>query len=172
MHQESNRSTDHQVKRFPSVAILAGVVSLVVLAGALTLTRRSEVSPAASELTVLSAWVRPAEVGGTSAIYFTIDNPTATIDRLISIQTEGDESVELHRTQVDEHGVARMAPLRDGLEIPAGATIRAEPDGLHVMLTDVDAALKPGEYALLTFQFASGKSISVEALVTDTPPLP
>lgn len=64
--------------------------------------------------------------------YMTITNNGDTDDRLIAIEADF-ERVELHNVTVDDNGVAKMAPLADGIAIPAGATVELKSGGYHTM---------------------------------------
>ncbi len=62
--------------------------------------------------------------------------------------------------------MARMRPLSE-IPIPAGATVKIEPGGIHIMLVDLKAPLEPGRPVPLELQFRNaGKvkvSLSIEA---------
>jgi periplasmic copper chaperone A len=47
------------------------------------------------------------------------------------------------------------------LDVEGGATIKFAPGGLHVMVFDLDPALKAGETGELTVTFADGEKASV-----------
>jgi copper(I)-binding protein len=69
--------------------------------------------------------------------------------------------VELHRSWIED-GVARMA-REEAIEVPAGATVRFEPGGLHLML--FDAQLTPGSPVPLRLWFDDGSLREVVARV-------
>ena len=58
-----------------------------------------------------------------------------------------------------------MAHLDKGLVVPANATISFAPGTMHAMLFGLAPEVKPGSKILLTFRFAQGDPINVEALV-------
>lgn len=74
-----------------------------------------------------------ANVGGG---YMTIENTTKKADTLLEVRVEAIPRVELHRSETDENGVARMIK-QEGIEIPAGETVMLQPGGLHVMFMEL-----------------------------------
>jgi copper(I)-binding protein len=51
--------------------------------------------------------------------------------------------------------------------VPAGATVRFEPGGLHVMLLDIVAPLTPGMEVELTLRFATAEAVTIKLPVVD-----
>lgn len=98
-----------------------------------------------------------AKVG---AGYLEIRNDGDVADRLVSVACDCAEISEVHQMSMN-NGVMRMQALTDGLEIPAGATVKLAPGGYHLMFIhltgpfEADATIK----ATLTFEHAG----SVEA---------
>ena len=71
--------------------------------------------------------------------------------------------VEMHETM--SHGsMSRMRPL-ERIEPAGDGRIVFAPGGRHLMLFDVDPALKPGDRADLVFRFARGAPVTVGARV-------
>lgn len=70
-----------------------------------------------------------ANVGGG---YMTIENTSDTADTLVAIRVAEIPRIELHLSETDANGVARMTK-QDGIPIPAGETVMLQPGGLHVM---------------------------------------
>ena len=105
-----------------------------------------------------------APVGGG---YVTIRNDGASDDRLLSISVSADLAgkVELHEMRM-EGDVMRMAPLADGVQIPAGGEAVLEPGGMHVMFMDLGAPLPAGTSfpATLTFQNAGAVDVLFEVI--------
>lgn len=71
-----------------------------------------------------------AEVAGG---FLKITNNGTEDDRLVSVTIEGIARVEIHEMKT-ENGVMSMRPLKDGLLIPAGATVELKPGSFHVMI--------------------------------------
>jgi hypothetical protein len=74
-----------------------------------------------------------ANVGGG---YMTIENTTGAADKLLEVRVDAIPRVELHLSETDANGVARMIK-QDGIEIPAGETVTLQPGGLHVMFMEL-----------------------------------
>ena len=71
--------------------------------------------------------------------------------------------VEFHRTIIAQ-GMARMRPA-DDLRIAPGATLTAEPGGLHLMLVDLKAPLSAGTTIPLSLRFERAGEITVSVRV-------
>jgi copper(I)-binding protein len=117
-------------------------------------------SASGQTLQVTGAWARPGLVDGNSAVYFTIDNPTAIEDTLLSASSDVAGSVELHMTMMEGDNM-QMMPQKE-VPVPVGKT-EFKPGGLHVMLVGLKQDLKPGDTfsAMLKFKTAGEKSLEV-----------
>ena len=62
----------------------------------------SQKGEAPSAPVVKDAWARPGVAGGNSAIYFVVDNTGGQADQLVGASGEVAESLELHRSQMDD----------------------------------------------------------------------
>ena len=118
----------------------------------------------ADVLGVEGAWAR-ASIGTSrpAAAYFNIVNGSATGDRLVAIGSEVAGSATIHRT-VSHDDVMRMEPI-GFLPIPAGATVRFAPGGLHVMLMDLKRPLTKGMSITLSLTFERAGLVEVTAIV-------
>ena len=96
----------------------------------------------------------------TGAGYLSVTNAGGEADRLLAVEADFPR-VELHTTEVDAAGVARMVPL-EALEIPAGATARLEPRGAHVMLLGLAAPLAAGDRVPAVLVFEKAGEVAVE----------
>lgn len=121
----------------------------------------------ASTLTVIEPWARPGAAGGSSAVYFSLQNGTAEDDTLLSAASDAAAVVEVHRTMMDEAGTMQMQHQSEGVEIPAGQTVLFEPGGLHIMLMQLNADLQPGDTLAVRLQFAEAGEITVQAEVRE-----
>ncbi|QPQ55278.1 copper chaperone PCu(A)C [Allosphingosinicella flava] len=111
---------------------------------------------------ISNAFVRlPAVAGRPGAAYFTLRNEgEARI--LASVSSSKAKRAEIHESKM-EGGMMRMAKL-ENLPLPAGATTTLASGGLHIMLFDLDPALKAGDSVPLTLEFADGDSLRMEAI--------
>lgn len=95
----------------------------------------------------------------TGAGYLSITNTGGAPDRLLEIQADF-PAVQLHTTEVDAQGVARMRHV-EALEIPAGATVTLEPRGLHIMFMGLTAPLEAGGTFDATLVFEQAGTVPV-----------
>jgi len=117
-----------------------------------------------AELTVENAWVRlSATPNGPAAAYFIVRGGMVD-DRLIAVTSENAIRSELHES-MKSGGMASMKPLADGVPVPAKSTVTFEPGGRHVMLFDINPALKPPRTTTLTLTFASGARFKARAVL-------
>lgn len=116
-------------------------------------------------LQVSGASARATPPGTTvGAIYFSITNSGDAEDRLESVSTPVARSVQLHATST-VHGVMQMREV-DGVACPPGATVKAEPGGLHVMLIGLSAPLTLGTVFAVSLQFHSAGVLTLQVPVT------
>jgi periplasmic copper chaperone A len=116
----------------------------------------------AAEFPVTDATVSiPAVAGRPGAAYFKL-NGGAQDTRLMEVSTATALRVELHES-ITKNGVASMTPIEGGVSIPAGGRVIFAPGGKHAMLFDVKPGLKPGDKVRLSFSYADGKVVDVDA---------
>jgi copper(I)-binding protein len=109
-------------------------------------------------------WTRPAPPGMSMGVaYLSITNRGTGEDRLIGASTPAAESVQIHRTTIVD-GMARMRPMTEVVIAP-GATVRIEPDGIHLMLIGLKTALRAGETVPLTLEFQHAGKLTVQLAV-------
>lgn len=124
---------------------------------------------AAGDLRIAHPWTRPTTAGApVAAGYFEVTNVGKTADRLVSAASPSAARVELHQSSM-EGGVMRMKALPDGVEIPAGATVRLAPGGLHLMLMGPGKAFLEGDRIPLILTFARAGKVSVELAAESRP---
>jgi copper(I)-binding protein len=97
------------------------------------------------------------------AAYFTIRNGGPGPDVLLAVSSPAALRSELHRTST-EQGMARMRPP-GAVEIAAGQSITAQPGGLHVMLTGLQAPLAAGTKVPMELTFRHAGTLAVEVEV-------
>lgn len=96
----------------------------------------------------------------TAAAYMMITNGNAEPDRLIAVEGAAARRIELH-AHVLEDGIARMTALKQGVDLPAGATVALQRNGLHVMLMGLGQPLEPGAELPLTLVFERAGRIAL-----------
>ena len=113
------------------------------------------------EVAVSDAWVRLAAAPGRPAGGYFAIRGGATDQTLVTVSTPAAGRVELHETM--KHGNAMtMAPVGQ-VTVPAGASVTFVPGGKHLMLFDVAPAIAKGAKFPLTFTFADGHTLTVDA---------
>ncbi len=138
-------------------AVAAGLVLALLLAAC---SASSSGSP-----TVTDAWVRPSTgMQGAVAGYFTITNSTGRDDALLSATSPIAKTVELHETSTDASGMTGMKPI-DRVAVAAGATVKLEPGGMHLMLMDLTQALPAGGTVEFDLVFEHAGRVVVQAQV-------
>jgi copper(I)-binding protein len=136
-----------------TTAALAAALALALPAGAHEFT--------AAALTIEHPYApATAATARTAAGYLSITNSGDTADRLIAVRADFPR-VEMHTTETDAAGVTRM-PHVESLEIPAGATVRFAPRGLHVMFMGLEAPLVEGESFPAVLVFEAAGEVPVE----------
>jgi copper(I)-binding protein len=98
-----------------------------------------------------------------TAAYMTLRNVGNAPDRLTGARSEIARMTELHRTTIDDRGLARMGEV-DGLDLPAGGTALLEPGGFHVMMMGV-GPLVEGDTVEITLLLEASGSLDIVAEV-------
>ncbi len=84
--------------------------------------------------------------------YLSIDNQGDSDDRLLRVESTAARRVEIHEMR-EQNGVVRMRQLEAGLQLPARATTRLEPGGLHLMFIGPVKPFVEGEQIAATLVF-------------------
>ncbi|MEQ1772841.1 MAG: copper chaperone PCu(A)C [Burkholderiales bacterium] len=139
-------------------------VIFVRAVGILCLTMCLPLVASAQSVDVKDAWVRgtvPAQKA-TGAFMEITGKSTA---RLLSAESPVASSVEIHNMTMDK-GVMKMFQV-DGIDVPAGKTVKLAPGGYHVMFMGLKQQMKAGERVplKLTFELADKKRESLELSV-------
>jgi copper(I)-binding protein len=137
------------------------------LALALALALATATAPAlaqefkAGDIVVDKAWSRATPKGAdTGSGYLTIHNNGATPDKLTGGSADF-AAVEIHEMKTD-NGVMQMRELKEGLNIPAHATVRLAPGGYHLMFTHLTKPLEKGQTVAATLTFEHGGPVTVQ----------
>lgn len=93
--------------------------------------------------------------------FLTIVNHGAEPDRLVSITSPVSGDVQMHEMSL-QNDVMQMRKLTDGIPIPAGATVKLGPGGLHVMFMKIAAPFREGESFPATLNFEKAGEITVQ----------
>jgi len=96
--------------------------------------------------------------------YLTLSNEGRTADKLVSASSPAAGTVSLHAMSMNG-SVMQMRALPDGLDIPAGATVKLTPDGLHLMFEHLKGPFVEGKTVPVTLRFQKGGEITVQLSV-------
>lgn len=142
------------------VAAVAAALAAALAAAPLLAPAQAE-SVRAGDIVVDTPWSR-ATPGGAKVAggYLTLVNEGDASDRLIGGTAEIAGRFEVHSMEMVD-GVARMAPVEGGLEIPPGETVRLEPGGYHVMFMGLARPLAAGETFAGTLVFERAGEVPV-----------
>ena len=118
----------------------------------------------AQSVEVKDAWIRgtvPAQKATGAFMDITAKNNA----RLISVESKIAASTEIHNMTMN-NGVMKMFPV-DGVDVPAGKTVKLAPGGYHVMVIGLKEQIKPGDRVplKLNFELADKKRESLELSV-------
>ena len=118
----------------------------------------------AGDLRVDQPWARatPGRVPN-GAVYMTLTNQGATVDRLVGASSPAAKHAGLHSHSM-EGGVMKMRPVKAMEVVPGSPTVLA-PGGLHIMLMGLTAPLKEGERFPVTLTFERAGSLDIEVTV-------
>lgn len=120
---------------------------------------------AKSGVMISHPWVRAATAGmANSAAYMMIENAGMHDDRLIAVQGDIAQHIEIHETSMVDN-VMKMREIEGGLVIPENTQIELKPKGLHIMLMGLNGALKVGDKHTITLVFEKAGAIEVELKV-------
>jgi copper(I)-binding protein len=126
----------------------------------------------AGSLDISDPWSRATPKGSSVAAgYMTIKNTGSTPDRLISGSSDVASKFEVHEMKM-ENDVAKMRPVKGGLEIKPGETVELKPGSFHVMFVGLKKPLSAGEHfkATLVFEKAGPVSVDYDVLVMGSQP--
>lgn len=129
----------------------------------------SGAAAAAGTLAVEQAWIRAAPPGVPMlAGYADLRNTGDAPLRISAVESAAFGSVSLHETTVVD-GVSRMREL-PGLAIDAGASVRLEPGGKHLMLMEPRQPVDARAPISLRFVLEDGRRVDAPFVVTDQAP--
>lgn len=108
-------------------------------------------------------WIRPS-TGPNTAAYLTIASPTGEPDRLIKVDCDHANTVELH-DHINDNGIMRMRPV-DYIEIGKDP-VSLKPGSLHIMLMGIKDSFQGKEKIPLTLHFEKAGSVTLDFSVKE-----
>jgi periplasmic copper chaperone A len=116
----------------------------------------------AGSLDISDPWSRATPKGSSVAAgYMTIKNNGSTPDRLVSGSSDVASKFEVHEMKM-EGDVAKMRPVKGGLEIKPGETVELKPGSFHVMFVGLKKPLSAGDHFKATLVFEKAGPVSVD----------
>lgn len=113
---------------------------------------------------VENAWVRPVEVDGTTAGYFTLVNDSPDSLVLVGVDVPAAASSMMHETVKDSAGMMSMQHVERFVVAP-NARLEFTPGGNHIMAMQSYVVLAEGDTTGVELHFADGRSLHVTARV-------
>lgn len=137
----------------PSSRALSALVLALSFATVAPLAHAAECAPR-----VRDGWIRLVPGGmPMHAGFGRIENPCPMPANVVSARSPAYGSVELHETRIVD-GVSRMRAVPTLRIAPDGAAV-LKPGGLHLMLMQPTATLKPGSKVAIEFSTGDGRRV-------------
>lgn len=111
-------------------------------------------------------WGRPSPSAAENAAFYMTLVGGSEADTLTAASSDACTMTEIHETSMTD-GQMSMAPVPDGIEVPADTTVMLEPGGYHVMCMGVTEALEAGDTVDVNLEFASGEEATVNAEIRE-----
>ena len=121
------------------------------------------IGPVQHKLSVDNIWMRPADKGMNSAMYFKIVNNSGKPDTLYKVTSGAAELVQIHETFM-KNGLMGMREIKY-VAIPAHSSVIFKPGGYHVMFIKLKKDLKVKKRASALLLFKSGLKIKVRPVI-------
>jgi copper(I)-binding protein len=116
-------------------------------------------------IAVAEAWAAPTPKGAkVAAGFFVVANAATTDDRLVGATSARAKRVELHEMS-KEGKTMKMRPVKDGIAVPAGASVTLSEDGLHLMFTEIDKPFVVGDTIPVKLVFEKGGEVEIAVVV-------
>jgi copper(I)-binding protein len=133
-----------------------------IAAFGLAVTAATAADYKADSLDISDPWSRATPKGASVAAgYMMIKNNGSTPDRLVSGSSNVASKFELHEMKM-KNGVAKMRPVKDGLEIKPGETVELKPGSFHVMFVGLKKPLSAGDHFKATLVFEKAGTVNVD----------
>jgi len=139
-------------------------IRIAFLAGALALAVTSAYARdyKLGTIDVSDPWSRATPKGTTVAAgYMKITNTGTAVDRLTGGSADVASRFEVHEMSM-EGGVAKMRPLKGGLEIKPGETVELKPGSFHIMFMGLKKPLSEGDHVKAKLTFEKAGTVEVE----------
>lgn len=143
----------------------ATILSLAMPLGSLLACQAVRPTPMRpTHIVIDEVWLRPAGLGGSTAAFMRIHNPTSEADRLLGARTPLARQCRLQQTQL-RGGSFEVLELGEGIQVESGAMVELLPGGFQVAILGLRSPLSPGDTVPLTLVFQRAGEVQVEARV-------
>jgi copper(I)-binding protein len=116
----------------------------------------------AGGIEIADPWARATPKGASVAGgYMKITNTGTSPDRLLRGSSDVAPTFEVHEMSM-ENGIAKMRPVKGGLEIKPGETVELKPGSFHVMFVGLKKPLTAGEHVAATLVFERAGKVEIE----------
>jgi Uncharacterized protein conserved in bacteria len=119
----------------------------------------------AGKIEVESPYIRPADVGMTSALYFQVINHSDENDTLYDVHANFCEIAQIHESFMKD-GMMGMRQVKY-VVVPARSVLMFKPGGYHVMLINVNRKLAKGNNESVELLFKRSGKYVLNAKVHD-----
>lgn len=109
-------------------------------------------------------WARAAIQNGNGAVYMVLHNHSSQPDELIGATSDVAQSIELHKSEVNDQGVMVMHK-QQAISLPADGEVVLEPGGYHIMLLGLKKDLKEGDTFKIVLKFKSHPDLPLQVAV-------
>jgi copper(I)-binding protein len=154
--------TFHRIMLAALAAAMLAATPATTFAEDAMATQMGEAPVKVGDLEISGAFARAtlpnAPVGGG---YFTVTNKGTAPDRLVSVTSSAAASVTLH-TMGMEGNVMKMRDLPNGIDVPAGVTVKLTPSGLHMMFEHLNGPFVQGKTVPVTLSFEKAGSVTID----------
>lgn len=148
-----------------SFQIRNAAIAAIALSATLGFTSATATAQAeafrSGDITIETPWTRVTPAGARVAGgYMVITNNGTEPDRLIGGASEIAPRVEVHSMEMVD-GVARMAEVEGGLEIPPGESVALEPGSYHIMFMNLATPVTAEEPVTGTLVFERAGEVAI-----------
>lgn len=126
---------------------------------------------AVAEIEVSDPWVRAGPPSAAVlAGYMALKNTGVEAVSIVEATSAQFARVEMHRTEIDDKGMARMFQVK-AQKLEPGAQVEFKPGSDHFMLIKPKNRLKVGDHVMIELKLSDGSTTQVHATVrTDDEP--
>ena len=137
---------------------------ITLLACAFASTLLFSITSFASEIEISNQHIRATPPHAkNSAAFFTMTNHTDKHIKLVAVNSDIAEYVQLH-SNINEDGMMKMRQVNT-IMINANSSVSLQPGGYHVMFLGLKSDLTEGQSIALTLYFDNGEEIEIDTPV-------